>query len=282
MKLSIITTGKNDSYAINFNQRLKNCLSKLINNIERLDIRDYEIILVDWGSDNNSRLSDVLDIKSNNLKFLYVNEEICKKYSPDSDFSFVHSANSGFRVSSGKYILFIDGDVYMPFESFNTLYNLINHEKENVFYWGSRYHLPFEKHYNVDDFNIIDNEIENHESDWKHDKVNLSGGFIGTAGALLLSRNICEESTCYYEALNKWGFLDIEINSRLVSKYQCDGDLEDNGIKLFHLDHHNINGQKNWGGKNTGYNEHTYAGKFTANDVENWGLINENLEIYQK
>jgi glycosyltransferase involved in cell wall biosynthesis len=277
MKLSIITTGKNDSYAINFNQRLKNCLSKLINNIERLDIRDYEIILVDWGSDNNSRLSDVLDIKSNHLKFLYVNEEISKKYSPDSDFSFVHSANSGFRVSSGKYILFIDGDVYMSFESFNTLYNLINHEKENVFYWGSRYHLPFEKHHNVDDFNIIDNEIENYENSWRHDKVNLSGGFIGTAGALLLSRNICEESTCYYEALNKWGFLDIELNSRLVSKYQCDGDLEDNGIKLFHLDHHNIKS-----GGQSGYNEHTYAGKFTANDVENWGLINENLEIYQK
>ena len=93
---------------------------------------------------------------------------------------------------------------------------------------------------------------------------------------LLLSKNICEESSCWYETLNKWGYIDIEIHNRISSKYPCCGDLEDLGMCFFHLDHHNITA----GGQN-GSNPYIGAPEFMANNNA-WGLNNEDLILYKK
>jgi glycosyltransferase involved in cell wall biosynthesis len=277
MKLSIITSGKNDNYAGNFIQRLQHNLIKLDDNINKLNTNDIEVIVVDWGSEE--KISDVLsNINFKHINFLYVPEDIGKQYSPDSNFSIVHSLNAGFRRSKGDYIFFIDGDSYVPFNSLKTIFDLVKDKNENIFYWASRYHLPYNIHSQTSNINDIDREIDvweqNHKQSWKHDKINLSR-FDGRAMGLLLSRNICDESSCFYEKLNKWGWLDIEIHNRIISKYKCWGDLEDLNIAFFHLDHHSV-ASMGQNGMNDAHNSHL----FTSND-SSWGLINENLTLYK-
>jgi glycosyltransferase involved in cell wall biosynthesis len=278
MLLSIITSGKNDQYAGNFKQRHQHNLDKLNDSINKLNTNEIELIAVDWGSEE--KLSDVLNTSNfTHTKFLHIPSEIAKKYSPDSGFSIVHALNAGFRRSKGRYIFFIDGDSYVPYESLALIYNIalsLDEEKEKTFFWASRYHLPYEIHSNTNDIREIDKNIEiweqNQKQNWRHDKIKLHD-FGGTAMGLLLSRDICEESTLYYEVLNKWGWLDIEIHHRLLTRYSCVGDLEDYGVSFFHLDHHSIQ-VKGQNGINPNYN----SPRFEAND-ENWGLVNENLKL---
>jgi len=281
MLLSIITSGKNDQYAGNFVQRLQHNLNKLNDNINKINTNDIEIILIDWGSEE--KLSDILD--TNNFlytKFIHIPLQTTQKYSPDSGFSIVHALNAGFRRSQGKYIFFIDGDSYIPYESLLLIYDItlsLDKEKEKTFFWASRYHLPYEIYSNTNSIEEIDKNIkiweQNQKQTWRHDKIKFHD-FGGNAMGLLLSRDICEESTLYYEVLNKWGWLDIELHHRLSTRYLCVGDLEDYGVSFFHLDHHSIQ-NKGQNGINPNYNSPI----FEANS-ENWGLINEDLSLYKK
>lgn len=277
MKLSIITCGKNDNYAGNFIHRLQLNLSKLEFNLKNLNINDVEILVTDWGSE--IPLHTILSTNEFKFtKFIHVPQHIAKYYSPDSEFSWGQSLNTGYRRSKGEYIFFIDGDSYIPEESFNKLYNLIKNFQptDNIFYWASRYHLPYEIHSNVFNINNLDNYIlnwKNNKNSWKHDKVNLSY-FGGTAMGLLLNRVICDKSTLFYEKLNKWGHTDIEIHNRISSQYPCCGDLEDLDMYFFHLDHHNIQ----YGEQKNGSNSPINASNFKANN-DNWGLMNEILNV---
>jgi predicted glycosyltransferase involved in capsule biosynthesis len=278
---SIILCGKNDNYAGNFIQRMQFNLDKLNDNIDKLNVNDIEIIAVDWGSE--IPLTTILNIENYKFtKFIHVTTDIAHKYSPDSSFSSVHALNTGYRRSQGQYIFFIDADSYISYDYFVELYNLVKqfNSTDNIFYWASRYHLPYEIHSSVTNINDLDKFIsilnwKENKDNWRHDKVNLNS-FQGGAMGLLLSKNICEESTLFYEKLNKWGWLDIEIHNRISSKYPCLGDLEDHNMYFFHLDHHNIAA----GGQN-GSNYYTNSNEFNAND-SSWGLINENLTLYKK
>lgn len=63
MKLTIVTIGKNDNYAGNFLERIQHNINKLISNIDELEIKDVEIIISDWGSSKEERLSDVMIVE---------------------------------------------------------------------------------------------------------------------------------------------------------------------------------------------------------------------------
>lgn len=280
MILSIITSGKVDTYAGNFVQRITLNLTKLNDNCKKLGLSkdDVEIICVDWGSEDTNRLSDVLP-ELEFVKFLYVPIDVGKKYS--DNFSIVHSLNAGYRRSSGRYIFFIDGDSYITCDSLKNIYEYFKDKQENAFYWGSRCFLPHDLYTNSDTFKELDLVVEEwltHKSGWRfYDlRLYLPYNFSGGAMGMLLSRNICEESSLYYEVLNKWGWLDIEIHRRISQVYPCMGDLSFLDTNFFHLDHHSIS---NSHGQLYGANGPEMSPNFKANK-DNWGLIDENLELY--
>jgi glycosyltransferase involved in cell wall biosynthesis len=285
--LSIITYGRNDNYLGNFPHRLKLNLSKLVDNISKLGANDIEIVVSDWGSD--IKLSDYLEINQNDfLNWVYIPKEVCRKYT-DSPFSTSHAANAAFRRSKGKFILVIDADGYIPFDSFKKMYELLLTSDDNAFYWASRWHISEKLHESCDGIKNLDTEIEKWEASGRTcwppievdhgvfpilSKISLSqfgGGAIGT----LLSRKICEESTFFYEELTRWGFVDVEMHNRYTRQYKCMGDLYDLGMTFFHLCHKGIGGDVN------GYNQANVAPKFKANE-DGWGLINEQDVIIYK
>lgn len=278
--LSIVLAGKNDDYAGNFLQRIKFNIEKLSDNLSKLKKTNVEIIVVDWSSE--TRLSS--DVGLSNLphvKFLYVPQDVASQVSPDNGFSQVHSLNAGYRRSIGDYVFFIDGDSYINLKTTEKVIELcekLKSDNKEAYYWASRYHLPYEIHSNSKTIEEIDNHIElwnnNGRKDWRREKI-LLNSVVAPMG-LLLSRNIANHTTCYYEKLNKWGYIEIEFANRIKSKYQCDGDLDnDNDMYFFHLDHHSIGIQ----GKDKKHNIHMSANNFSAND-ESWGLNNYELELY--
>lgn len=280
MLLSIIAAGKNDGYAGNFMERLQFNIEKLNANLKKMNVTDVEIIVVDWSS--NERLSDVMNTENFEFtKFLYVNPESAKRASPDNGFSSVHALNSGARRSEGKYVFFIDGDSYLSLHTTTKLYELcrdLDKNSEEAYFWATRYHLPYEIHSNCKTIleldSHIDNWVKNNKQGWSHQKIDINN-VIGPMG-LMLSRKYVNETTCYYEKLNKWGYIEIEFSKRVRPHIPCNGDLEDLDMFFFHLDHHSIGTQ----GKEKKANPNHNAPSFKANGDE-WGLINENLEFYK-
>ena len=280
MLLSILIQGKNDNYGADTNgkggvcQRLKLGLNKLADNINRLNKKDIEIVLCDWGSEKKI-VTDLLTVKCPQLKCVYVSPEVGKKYSKEASYSISHAYNVAFRHSSGEYRIFWDSDCYIRYEDMVRLYEFVVLLKtsniQDTFFWGSRYHVPRSIWNECKDFQEIDNFFINGDiSEFRHDKINLDR-FDGRAMALLLHKDMGYDSTCWWEELPYWGWQDIEIHHRLASRYRVGVDLEDHDIPFFHLDHHDSKQQKL-------INQYVVPKYFNANN-SNWGLLEENLEI---
>ena len=126
---------------------------------------------------------------------------------------------------------------------------------------------------------MVVDEWLTHKTGWRYYdlRMYIPDNFSGGAMGLLLSRNICEESSLYYESLNKWGWLDIEIHRRINQRYPCMGDLSFLNTHFFHLDHHSIPGSH---GQTYGANPEAVSHNFKANP-DNWGLIDEDLKLYK-
>jgi len=278
MLLSILVPGKNDNY-FNSAQKLFLNITKTINNILKLGVQDVELILCDWGSD--IKITEQHNLKtSNNFRCVYVPSETATKYNRDVSYSIVHPINTAFKNSRGKYVIFWDSDCYVRYNNFAKLYEFVKQmeiKNDNSFYWGSRYHIPYEFYENIFSFKDLDDKLRNIDiTTFAHDKIN-TGNFCGCSISLLMDRKIWEDSTGFWEDLIYWGWQDIEFHNRLCQRYPFSGDLEDSGINFFHFNHKNeardniIATRKN--------NGHSVAANFNINgDV--WGLSNETLEVY--
>jgi hypothetical protein len=287
--MTIVMCGRNDNFAGNFVQRLEHNLNKLIDNIEKLNLNDIEIIVTDWGSPEDKKLYDIINLsKRDYLKFLYVPKELTKRYSPDSNFSIPHAMNAAVRRMNGKYMLSLDGDSYVPFDMFEKVYNLVkNNNRDYIYYWGSRYLMPYHVQTTVNNIQEMDNLIEDWKSKgmplvhhtqlsqgWALSRVDLQN-FGGGGCAILINKEIVQEANFLYEKLTKWGWMDIEFHKRIISRYECLGDLIYTlDAHFYHIGHH-----ENQAGQNVhGFNTNFVSQTFNANG-DNWGLGNENLKF---
>lgn len=300
MLLSILIGGKNDNYAADdngkggVNKRLELTLNKMVDNLRRLNKSDVEVIICDWGS--KVKISDELVKERHpNMKFVYVSPEIAAKYNNGTSYSIVHPYNVSYRHSKGEYVIFWDSDCFMPYEEIVNLYEFVkqmSEKKEKKFYQGSRFHIPRVAYIDAKSFADVDeflktciidtasakkptvdadNFVDEHML--RHNKVDVDN-FTGGAMAILMHRDIAEDSTCWWEKLTHWGWQDVELHMRLNRKYVCGGDLEDFGMKFFHLYHY-----ENFHGKDKPVmNDHLLPNRFRAND-KNWGLADESLEV---
>lgn len=277
MILSILIIGKNDSYGQDkngyggVNKRLEITLNNLIDNLNKLNKDDIEVVLCDWGSEHKI-IDNLIFNKCKNFKSVYVPNEICLKYNPY--FSISHSYNVAYKNSIGSYVIFWDSDCFIDYDSFKNLYEFVKDldikNIKNNFWWSSRGHIPRNGYIYSQNFKDVDLYIKENPNliEWQ---IIDTANFYGNAIAILLPRKIAEESSCWYEKLPNWGWQDIELHNRLIKKYQCGGDLFNNGIKMYHLYHHDVNDTK-------AHNPRLNSLNFHANE-NNWGLMNEFLEV---
>jgi predicted glycosyltransferase involved in capsule biosynthesis len=288
--LTLIAPGRNDNYCGNFVQRLEKNVNKICDNLSKLDVKNVKVLVADWGSPDNDRLSDVLNIKDySHVEFLHVPLSVTSKI---ADFSGPHIWNTAFRRTSSDYVMFLEGDTYIPFESFKKLIEIVENNQIKCA-WGSRYQIPYDIHSNCETYEDLDNkisewfEIKDHvttnqygwkiSGGWIHNKINIAENNPGGATSLLIHRDIYSDARGSFEALTGWGWSDIELHNRLLSKYSFDPDLEDFGIIQFTQE----STSQGFGGQIHGLNPQHNSPTFQAND-ENWGLGDINLKKYEK
>ena len=123
LPLSIVTQGRNDCYMGNFKWRLATSLNRYAESIVRLGTqREVELLLVDWGSAEPLSQSMALsDSARNLLKVVTVPQGVAARFNRDSPYSVVHAANCGIRRALGRFIMFCDGDTYLPQHSLEAI-----------------------------------------------------------------------------------------------------------------------------------------------------------------
>lgn len=100
-------------------------LEKCISSIKRNKCEEYEIIIIDDGSNDGT-------------------SEICDKYSDEFQIKVIHQKNSGvsnarnrgLKLARGEYITFVDSDDYVSPDYVGTIIQKINTQKD-IYFFGS-------------------------------------------------------------------------------------------------------------------------------------------------
>ena len=100
----------------------KQYLERCLNNLNKIEYDDYEIILVD---DFSKDKSEQIAKKYNNTKYFYTSEETT---------GVGNARNLGIEKASGKYIMFVDVDDTIEKDLFRNLQKYVNQDIDMIKY----------------------------------------------------------------------------------------------------------------------------------------------------
>ena len=102
----------------NVEQYLENCIESILNQT----FKDFELILVDDGStDNSGKICDIYEKKDSRIKVIHKNNG-----------GLSSARNTGLDIACGKYIGFVDSDDSIHPKMYEVLYNLIEKYKSDI------------------------------------------------------------------------------------------------------------------------------------------------------
>lgn len=133
MKLSIITTGRNDNHHNHWCERLNYTFQKNLEVLKFLNC-DYEIILVDWCSDVCMYEDANFNISDKKIKNIIVDKDIVsKKFRTDVFYQFF-AKNVGIRYSDGEYILLMNVDNFFTESLMKKINEIIDNDDKKTYY----------------------------------------------------------------------------------------------------------------------------------------------------
>lgn len=103
-------------------------LDRCIDSILKQSFKDYEVILVDDGSrDDSGKICDAYASKYNNFHVIH-----------KENAGLGHARNSGLDIATGKYIVFVDSDDYLCPDMLDIMYNQMIEHKADTCIGGHR------------------------------------------------------------------------------------------------------------------------------------------------
>lgn len=303
-KISYVLVSRNDSYCGDSVGRLTNTLNHTGQILFDNDVLEHsEVVLVDWASPNPEKtLKDVLKLNSyikKILKIVTVPKDIANKYQKDSPFSEVHSMNVGFRNMEGEYFARIDNDTLIG----NRWIKWFYHDREKLNYdvkiaFSGRRNLSEDQSKESNYKLIINNDLISRNVEICHNHNHYSRlmppgriyPFYGGAVGIMLVRDyLYLEYKGFNEDLIYMNNMDTEFINRMV--------MDDNEVfnlslctdaDFYHQHHARSDGAagditqphaKENGKRKTNADETRYK-SIENNNSSEWGLLNEELELF--
>lgn len=171
--------------AYNVQNYIKCCLDSIL----RQSCNDYEIILVnDGSSDDTGKICAEYSLRFDNIKL------INKVNGGLSD-----ARNSGIRIAEGEYILFVDGDDYIAIDSLENLKKLcLEQNSPDVCF------LNAVKVYRNGKIALLDEKLDeskvyNHSKYDVLDYISSLRKYPGSACTKLVKRTIIVDNNCFFK-----------------------------------------------------------------------------------
>ncbi|MCX5695177.1 MAG: hypothetical protein NTW18_00725 [Candidatus Omnitrophica bacterium] len=277
LKLSLVTTNRNDSYMGNSNYRLEVSINYLAEQLAYLDkLDDVEYIIVDWGS--KQPLHSVLNLSDNAKKitrFILVPVSLAEKIKAKSDFPAAMAFNIGIRRSRGDLVTISPADTIFPAKLLDKVLspghnskNKINSD-ESLFVFA-RKNIPMEivnRKFNVNELTeFID----------KNNELlvikNVNPYLFSGTGVLIMRRSLWFECHAFDEKILHWGWNDIDLCLRVRLRYPVKNMSKEWDSYVYHLDHYPV-----------GFNHEKIAqpvlNQFAVN-TERWGFLDHGFEEF--
>ena len=184
-------------------QYLRKCIESLVNQT----FKDIEIILVDDGSPDNCG-------------------EICDYYAKeDSRINVIHkkngglssARNAGFLSSSGKWIMFVDGDDWIEPEMCEIMNKSGSDNEVDLVMCGimkDYVHNSVEYKFSLEENKVYSNE----ECKWLQQQLLVYNANIAVAYSKLIKRSLLVENNILHDEVLKQGAEGLEFNLRLFEK----------------------------------------------------------------
>ena len=142
VKVSIIIA------AYNIEKYIEKCLESVVNQT----FKNIEIIVVNDGS-TDSTLEQIESFKEIDQRIIIINQK---------NMGIIEARKAGFKVASGEYVLFIDGDDWLDVKAIETLYKISEKEKYDIIQYG--YLIAYEDGRFKNGFNSnVEMEISGHD-----------------------------------------------------------------------------------------------------------------------
>lgn len=157
----------------------KKYLDRCLKNIEEIEYDDYEIILIDdFSNDNSEKIAQ----EYKNIKYYYTKEETI---------GVGNARNLGIEKANGKYIMFVDVDDTIEKDLFN---NLEKHIKQDIDMIKYKMQIIKDKSYYIDGpvFDVINGEKA-------FNKLCFEDNYLDSPCLYLIKKELFERNNLYFE-----------------------------------------------------------------------------------
>ena len=281
-KLTIVATGRNDSYMGNFKYRLASSVNMVARQAARLGrLEDVEYLVTDWGSE--VPLAEVLPLTGEAARicrFAFVPPEVARARRADDYFPSC-AANTSIRRARGEFCLLFDADSLMPFTSMRNLLDLVDgrlplpYDPRRPFYFFPRHHVPWEVVQREPDVEGWERYLALNAGSLPADPT--FPGLGGSGAGQMMERSGWHELGGYNEQMVGQGWIDCEFTMRATQTRPL-VDLASLGIALYHMEHWPRNRRRRW--VNRVENELLVSPSLKVND-ENWGVGDRDVRLLE-
>ncbi|WP_417942053.1 glycosyltransferase family 2 protein [Flavobacterium sp. RS13.1] len=179
-----------------------NYIESTLNSVLNQTFTDYEIIIINDGSTDNSE-----------IKVLGFNDSRIQLYNQKNQGASV-ARNLGIEKANCNYIAFLDADDLWMANHLETLKTLIQNFP-NAGIYASRYNLVFNNGKNyIPKFNGISTNFEGIVSDYFESSLTYP---ISTSSSIVIPKYVFKETGCFKPAISSGQDVDMWI--RIASKY---------------------------------------------------------------
>lgn len=181
-------------------------LSRAIDSVIKTKWGNLEIIVVDDNNEGDEYRKETEELMAKYLKKYPYIKYIKHRENKNGSVA----RNSGFRASTGDYIMFLDDDD--EFFS-NKIHAQVEFMEKRSAEWGACY----TRYYDVDDRRVVAKGVENKEGDLLVDELarNL---FVHAGSNLMVRRSVVEELNGFDESFLR--NQDVEFLVRILKKYK--------------------------------------------------------------
>lgn len=280
--LSILLTGRDDDYMLDFKYRITTTINYIARNLHQLGrLDDVEILVTDWGSRVPMAQTLLLSPEAGQIcRFLYVPPAVVRTVQNGEEmFHTSLATNAGLRRGRGEHLIVSAADTLIPEHALESILALLGGKApagiavDRTYFLLRRYHVPWrfvQRHPTLTEW---DRYLFLHAGEYGRKDAAVFGVSAG-AGALMMHHSLWHELRGLDERLGGWGMNDVDLGLRVTQRYPWI-ELSCIGVSLFHMEHpfddRGTIGQAS-------RNAPIYNSKIQVND-EHWGLGSYDLKI---
>ena len=187
----------------------ENYLRKCIESIIQQTMTNIEILLIDDGSpDNCGEICDSYALQDQRIKVIH-----------KTNGGLSSARNTGVLASTGKWIMFVDGDDWIDSQTCESMYKLAEEKNIQLVMCG------IEKEYGKSSteykFYLEENKIYlNQECKWLQQQLLVYNGNIAVAYAKLINKKFLLDNNILHDETLKQGAEGLEFNLRVFEKLE--------------------------------------------------------------